>query len=44
MPFDKRRETTLISTVLRALKQYGTEGERADVRSTMPKDLAAVVP
>jgi uncharacterized protein (DUF2267 family) len=34
----------LISTVLRALKQYGTEGEWADVRSTMPKDLAAVVP
>ena len=34
----------LIATVLRALKQYGTEGEWADVRATMPKELAAVIP
>jgi uncharacterized protein (DUF2267 family) len=34
----------LVSTVLRALKVHGTEGEWADVKSSMPKDLATIVP
>ncbi|GII23112.1 DUF2267 domain-containing protein [Planosporangium mesophilum] len=34
----------LCSTVLRALKLYGTEGEWADIRASMPKELATVVP
>jgi uncharacterized protein (DUF2267 family) len=34
----------LISTVLRALKRYGTEGEWEDVKASLPKELAAVVP
>jgi uncharacterized protein (DUF2267 family) len=34
----------LTSTVLRALKLYGTEGEWEDVKASMPKELAAVVP
>jgi uncharacterized protein (DUF2267 family) len=34
----------LVSTVLRALKLYGTEGEWADVKAGMPKELAAVMP
>jgi uncharacterized protein (DUF2267 family) len=34
----------LISTVLRALKRYGTEGEWEDVKASLPKELAAIVP
>jgi uncharacterized protein (DUF2267 family) len=34
----------LVSTVLRALKLYGTEGEWEDIKSSMPKELATVVP
>jgi uncharacterized protein (DUF2267 family) len=44
-PFDvKGGIEPLISTVLRALKLYGTEGEWEDVKASMPKELAAVVP
>jgi hypothetical protein len=34
----------LVSTVLRALKLYGTEGEWENVKASMPKELAAVMP
>ena len=34
----------LVRTVLNALKEYVTEGELADIRSNMPKNLASLVP
>jgi uncharacterized protein (DUF2267 family) len=34
----------LVSAVFHALKRYGTEGEWADVKASMPKELAAVLP
>ena len=34
----------LTSTVLAALKQHVTDGEWDDIRSSMPKDLAGVLP
>ena len=34
----------LVQRVLAALRRYITEGEWADVRSTMPKDLASLLP
>jgi uncharacterized protein (DUF2267 family) len=34
----------LVATVLRALRLYGTEGEWEDVKASMPKELASVVP
>jgi uncharacterized protein (DUF2267 family) len=44
-PYDVKGGTQpLITTVLRAVKRYGTEGEWADVRATMPSELAAVMP
>ena len=44
-PFDIDGDVqSLISTVLRALQQFGTAAEWNDVRSTMPKELASVVP
>lgn len=44
-PYEVRGGTEgLITTVLRALKLYGTEGEWADVKASMPKELATVVP
>jgi uncharacterized protein (DUF2267 family) len=44
-PYDVRGGTQpLVSTVLRALKLYGTEGEWENVKASMPKELAAVMP
>jgi uncharacterized protein (DUF2267 family) len=44
-PYEVRGGTQeLVSTVLRALKLYGTEGEWEDVKASMPKELATVVP
>jgi uncharacterized protein (DUF2267 family) len=44
-PYDARGGTQpLIATVLRALKLYGTEGEWADIKATVPRELAAVMP
>ncbi|GAA1821180.1 DUF2267 domain-containing protein [Planosporangium flavigriseum] len=34
----------LVTTVIQALKLYGTEGEWDHIRASMPKELAAVVP
>jgi uncharacterized protein (DUF2267 family) len=34
----------LVSTVLRALGRYVTEGEWQDIRSSLPRDLASVIP
>ncbi|NJC72401.1 DUF2267 domain-containing protein [Planosporangium thailandense] len=44
-PYEVRGGTQdLVSAVLRALKLYGTEGEWEDVKASMPKELATVVP
>jgi uncharacterized protein (DUF2267 family) len=34
----------LVSTVLRALGRYVTDGEWQDIRSSLPRDLASVIP
>jgi uncharacterized protein (DUF2267 family) len=34
----------LVQRVLQALREYITEGEWEDVRSTMPKDLVSILP
>ncbi|HEV8650276.1 MAG TPA: DUF2267 domain-containing protein [Actinomycetes bacterium] len=34
----------LVQTVLRALRHYVTEGEWEDIKSSVPKDLAVVLP
>jgi uncharacterized protein (DUF2267 family) len=34
----------LVQVVLGALRQYITEGEREDVRSSRPKDLVSILP
>lgn len=34
----------LVTTVVQALKLYGTEGEWEHIKSSMPKELATVVP
>jgi uncharacterized protein (DUF2267 family) len=34
----------LVSTVLRALKRFGSEGEWEDVRASLPTDLRGLVP
>jgi uncharacterized protein (DUF2267 family) len=44
-PYDvKGGIPVLVPTVLSAVKQFGTEGEWADVKAGMPRDLAAVLP
>ncbi|MCG5218129.1 DUF2267 domain-containing protein [Streptosporangium sp. KLBMP 9127] len=35
---------TLVKTVLQALRRHITDGEWEDVKSSMPKDLASVLP
>jgi uncharacterized protein (DUF2267 family) len=34
----------LVQTVLQSLRRHVSEGEWNDIRSSMPKDLAAIVP
>jgi uncharacterized protein (DUF2267 family) len=34
----------LVQRVLHALREYITDGEWEDVRSTMPKDLVSILP
>jgi uncharacterized protein (DUF2267 family) len=36
--------TNLVQVVIQSLRDYITEGEWEDVRSSMPKDLAAILP
>jgi uncharacterized protein (DUF2267 family) len=44
-PYEVRGGTEeLVTTVIKALKIYGTEGEWEDIRASMPKELATVVP
>jgi uncharacterized protein (DUF2267 family) len=44
-PYEVRGGTQeLVSTVIQALKLYGTEGEWKDIKATMPEELATVVP
>jgi uncharacterized protein (DUF2267 family) len=44
-PYDvKGGMEPLVQTVLEALKEYVTEGEWDDIRSSMPKELATIVP
>jgi uncharacterized protein (DUF2267 family) len=44
-PYEVRGTTEeLVTNVIKALKLYGTEGEWEDIRASMPKELATVVP
>jgi uncharacterized protein (DUF2267 family) len=44
-PYDVRGGVeAVVATVLRVLRQYGSEGEWRDVRSSLPEDLAVLVP
>jgi uncharacterized protein (DUF2267 family) len=44
-PYDVEGGTeVLVERVLQALRRFVTEGEWQDVRSSMPKDLAAILP
>jgi len=44
-PYDVEGGTeVLVERVLQALRRFITEGEWEDVRSSMPKDLAAILP
>ena len=44
-PFEIKDDVeSLVQTVLQSLRRYITDGEWEDVKSTMPKNLAAVLP